>query len=150
MTLPTPTQILITREFNAPKERIYQAWTTPALIKQWWGATNGNVIIADVDLRVGGAWRWVLMTEDGTEVGFHGEYQTIIPNERLVFTEIFEGMPEAGAVTTVTLSESAGRTTATLLVEHSCQEHRDGHINSGMESGMQASLDHLERVVLNG
>ena len=148
VTLPNETQILITREFNAPKHLIYKAWTTPELIKRWWGAKRGEVTVAEVDLRVGGRWRWVMVTEDGQEVGFFGEYQEIVPNERLVATEIYEPMAElGGAVNTLTLEENDGRTTLRILVQHQTQEHRDGHINSGMEAGMQDALDLLEKAV---
>jgi uncharacterized protein YndB with AHSA1/START domain len=148
VTLPTDTQILITREFNAPRDLIYKACTTPELVKRWWSARRGTVTVAEIDLRVGGTWRWVMVTEDGYEVGFHGEYREIVPNERIVNTEVFEGYPEpdAASLNTMTLVEKDGRTTLTTLVQHSRQEHRDAHINSGMEAGMQDALDLLEEV----
>jgi uncharacterized protein YndB with AHSA1/START domain len=149
VTLPTSTQILITREFDAPRHLVYQAWTTPELIKRWWSARRGEVREADVDLRVGGRWRWVMIADGGFEVAFHGEYREIVPNERIVFSEVFEGAPDAGAVTTVTLSEKDGRTTVTILVQHENQEHRDMHIESGMEDGLQDALDLLEQVALS-
>ena len=102
-----------------------------------------------MDLRVGGTWRWVMVTDDGFEVGFHGVYREIEPNERIVCTEVYEGFPEGEAVNTMTFSEANGRTTLTVLVQHSCQEHRDGHINSGMEGGMQEAMDHLEQVAIS-
>src|ERR671911_2970252 len=117
VTLPTDTQILITREFAAPKHLVYKAWTTPELIKRWWSANRGEVTLAEVDLRVGGKWRYVMIA-DGFEVGFHGEYREIVPNERIVSTEVFEGMPDAEALDTLTLAEKNGRTTLTILVEH--------------------------------
>jgi uncharacterized protein YndB with AHSA1/START domain len=149
VTLPTDTQILITREFDAPKHLVYKAWTTPELIKRWWSANRGVVTIADVDLRVGGKWRYVMMTDDGFEVGFHGEFREIVPNERIVSTEAFEGIPnadEAAAVNTLTLTEQNGRTTLTILAEHKLKEYRDAAINSGMEAGVQDALDLLEQV----
>jgi uncharacterized protein YndB with AHSA1/START domain len=149
VTLPTDTQILITREFDAPKHLVYKAWTTPELVKRWWNAKRGEVTIADIDLRVGGAWRWVMVTEDGFEVAFHGEYRELVPNEKIVTTEVFEGMPDAAALNTLTLSEEDGRTTITLLVDHASKEHRDGHINSGMEAGMQDAMDLLEEVAVS-
>ncbi len=149
VTLPTDTQILITREFNAPKHLIYKAWTTPELVKRWWSAKRGAVTVAEVDLRVGGKWRWVMIAEGDYEVGFHGVYQELVPNERIVTTEVFEGFPEADAASlnTLTLTEQNGRTTLTILVQHQSQEHRDAHINSGMEAGMQDALDLLEEAV---
>jgi uncharacterized protein YndB with AHSA1/START domain len=149
VTLPSDTQILITREFNAPRHLVYKAWTTPELIKRWWSGDRGVVTSAEVDLRAGGKWRYVMTANEGFEVAFHGEFQEIVPGERIVSTEVFEGMPGAGAVTTATFTEKDGRTTLTILVQHTSQEHRDTHINSGMEGGMQESLDHLEQVAVS-
>ena len=149
VTLPTDTQILITREFDAPKHLVYKAWTTPELVKRWWNAKRGEVTIADIDLRVGGTWRWVMVTDDGFEVAFHGEYRELVPNERIVTTEVYEGMPDAAALNTLTFTEEDGRTTIALLVDHSSKEHRDGHINSGMEAGMQDAMDLLEEVAIS-
>jgi uncharacterized protein YndB with AHSA1/START domain len=149
VTLPADTQILITREFDAPRQLVYRAWTTPELIRRWWSGDRGDVTSIDVDLRVGGRWRYVMTANAGFEVAFHGEYQEIVPNERIVSTEVFEGMPGAEAVTTVTFTEHEERTTVTVLVQHQNREHRDAHINSGMEDGMQEAMDHLEKVAIS-
>jgi uncharacterized protein YndB with AHSA1/START domain len=149
VTLPTDEQILITREFNASKDLVYRAWTTPELVKRWWNAKRGEVTIAEIDLRVGGAWRYVMVTDNGFEVGFHGEFREIVPNERIVATEVYEGMPDAEAVNTVTFDEEDGRTTLTILVQHMNKEHRDAHIDSGMEAGMQDAFDLLEEVAVS-
>jgi uncharacterized protein YndB with AHSA1/START domain len=153
VTLPTDTQILITREFDAPRDLVWRAWTEPELIERWWAGKRGKVKSADVDLRVGGKWRYVMEAGEGFEVAFHGEYREIVPNERLVNTEVYEdpdGMwerdPDFYAVNTITFSEEDGRTTMTCLVDHTKKEHRDGHIESGMEGGMQESMDALEEV----
>ena len=151
VTLPTDRQILITREFDAPRHLVYKAWTTPELVKRWWHANRGQVTIAEIDLRVGGTWRYVSVTESGMEVAFHGEYREIVPNERLVSTEVYEGIPDAeqhAALNTLTLTERDGRTLLTVLVEHPTREGRDAHINSGMEPGMQDALDLLEQVAV--
>ena len=149
LTLPADEQILITREFDAPKELVYKAWTTPELVRRWWNAKRGEVTVAEIDLRVGGTWRYVMIADGGFEVAFHGEYREIVPNERLVSTEVYEGMPDAEALDTLTLSESEGRTTMTILVQHASKEHRDAHIESGMEDGMQDALDLLEQVAVS-
>ena len=149
VTLPADDQILITREFDAPKELVYKAWTTPELVRRWWNAKRGEVTVAEIDLRVGGTWRYVMIADGGFEVAFHGEYREIVPNERLVSTEVYEGMPDAEALDTLTLSESEGRTTMTILVQHASKEHRDAHIESGMEDGMQDALDLLEQVAVS-
>lgn len=146
VTLPSDTQVLITREFDAPRHLVFQAWTTPELIKRWWAGDRGEVVSAEVDLRVGGTWRYVMRANAGFEVAFHGEYHEIVSNERLVSTEVFEGMPDASALDTATFTERDGRTTLSILVQHDSKEHRDGHINSGMEDGMQESMAKLEQV----
>ena len=149
VTLPTDEQILITREFDAPRHLVYRAWTTPELVKRWWSGGHGEVTVAEIDLRVGGVWRYVLIASEGFEVGFHGEYREIVANERIVTTEVYEGMPEGEALNTITFTEEDGRTSMSILVQHSCKEHRDAHINSGMESGMQKSMDLLEQVAVS-
>ena len=152
VTLPTDEQILITREFDAPKELVWKAWTTPELVKRWWHANRGEMTVAEIDLRVGGTWRSVSVTPDGIEVAFHGEYREVVPNERLVSTEAFEGVPDPDAnatVNTATFTEENGRTTLTILVEAPSKEIRDAIIDSGMEAGMQDALDLLEQVAIS-
>jgi len=149
VTLPADDQILITREFDAPSELVFKAWTTPELVKRWWSGQRGSVTSAEIDLRVGGMWRYVMEANGGFEVAFHGEYREIVPNERIVTTEVFEGMPDAQAVDAITFAEVDGRTTLTMLVQHTSKEDRDGHINSGMEGGMQESMDALEQVAIS-
>jgi uncharacterized protein YndB with AHSA1/START domain len=146
VTLPTDTQILITREFATSRPLLYRAWTTPELIARWWGGDRGEVTLVEVDLRVGGTWRYVMRANGGFEVGFHGEYREVVTDERIVSTEVFEGMPDAPAFSTATFTGHDGHTTLTLLVEHSSRDLRDAHIASGMEGGMQESMDHLEQV----
>ena len=154
VTLPTDEQILITREFDAPKHLVYKAWTTPELVKRWWNAKRGEVTIAEIDLRVGGVWRYVMVADGGFEVGFHGEYREIVPNERIVSTEVYEGMPqgdgpEQGTLNTATFTEADGRTTLTVLVQAPSKEIRDAIIDSGMEAGMQDAMDLLEQVAVS-
>jgi uncharacterized protein YndB with AHSA1/START domain len=150
VTLPSDEQILITREFDAPKHLVYQAYTTPELVKRWWHANRGVVTVAEIDVRVGGTWRFVARTDDGSEVGFHGEYRELVPNERIVSTEIYEGVPGGeGTVNTATFSETDGHTTLTILVEAPTKEIRDAIIESGMEDGMQDALDLLEQVAVS-
>jgi uncharacterized protein YndB with AHSA1/START domain len=147
VTLPSDTQVMITREFDAPRRLVYRAWTTQDLVRRWWSANRGEMTVADIDLRVGGAWRYAMIAHGEFEVGFHGEYREIVPNERIVSTEVYEGAPEVEAVTTVTFDERDGRTTVTILVDHQRREHRDGHLNAGMEDGLQDALSLLEQVV---
>jgi uncharacterized protein YndB with AHSA1/START domain len=149
VTLPADEQILITREFDAPKHLVYKAFTTPELVKRWWHANRGEMTVAEIDLQVGGKWRYVMVADGDFEVGFHGEYREIVPNERIVSTEVYEGMPGAEAVNTMTLTEADGRTTLEILVQHASKEHRDAHIESGMEAGMQDAMDLLEEVAVS-
>ena len=147
LTLPTDTEIKIVREFAAPARLVWKAWTTPELIKRWWHAKRGEVTSAEVDLRVGGKWRWVLVTTDGGyEVAFHGEYRDIIPHERLVYTEVFEGAPDGEALNSTDLVEKNGRTTVTMRMQLKSREERDAILATGMEAGMQDALDLLEEV----
>jgi uncharacterized protein YndB with AHSA1/START domain len=152
VTLPTDEQILITREFDAPRHLVYKAWTTPELVKRWWHAKRGEMTICEIDLRVGGKWRSVMVADGGFEVGFHGEYREIVPNERIVSTEVYEGLPEGvseeegATVNTATFIEADGRTTVTILVQASSKVSRDAIIDSGMEDGLQDALDLLEEV----
>jgi uncharacterized protein YndB with AHSA1/START domain len=155
VTLPTDEQILITREFDAPKHLVYKAWTTPELVRRWWAGRRGEMTVADIDLRVGGAWRYVMIANGGFEVAFHGEYREIVPNERIVSTEIYEmpgadPLPDADApVNTVTFTETDGRTTVSLLSQTTSKELRDMIVDSGMETGMQEGWDLLEEVAIS-
>ena len=152
VSLPSDTEILITREFAAPARLVYQAFTTPDLVKRWWSARRGEVTSAEIDLRVGGKWRWVMVTEAGFEVAFHGVYREIEPNQRIVHTEVYEGAPggdENGALVTMNLVEKEGRTTLTLVTEMPTKEGRDMILESGMEAGMQDAYDLLEEVAIS-
>ena len=141
VTLPTDTEILITREFAAPE-----------LVKRWWSGHQGMMTSVEIDLRVGGRWRYVMAANDGSEVAFHGHYREIVPNERIVTTEVYE-MPGADSppesavpLNVITFTETDGRTALRLLVQCPTRELRDMIINSGMEVGMQEQLDVLEQV----
>lgn len=150
ITLPSDTEYLITRVFDAPPDLVFKALTTTELVQRWWGFETSEWLVCEIDLRVGGKWRYVTRDE-GMEVGFHGEYREIKLPHRLVFTEMYEGVPDPGPdnypLNTVTLEELDGVTTMTLLVQHTSKEDRDAVLASGMESGMQVSYDRLEDLV---
>lgn len=149
VTLPSDTEILITREFDAPKRLVYAAWTTPELVKRWWSGNRGEVTSVEIDLRVGGRWRYVMVTNHGFEVAFNGQFREIAPNERIVTTEVYEGAPDQPSeppLNIITFAEAAGRTTLTLLAQTGTRELRDMIMNSGMEGGMQEAWDRLEQV----
>ena len=152
VTLPTDEEILITREFDAPKHLVYKAWTTPDLVSRWWPGRRGEMQSAEIDLRVGGSWRYVMIATGGQEVAFHGEYREIVPNERILNTEVYEGVPggdDDPALNLVTFSETSGRTTLSLLARVSTKEVRDMIIDSGMEGGMQEGMDLLEEIAIS-
>jgi uncharacterized protein YndB with AHSA1/START domain len=149
VTLSGDREIVITRSFDAPAAAVFRAWTTPDLVRRWWGFPTSEWVVCDIDLRVGGSWRYVTR-DDGVEVGFHGEYREIDAPVRLVSTEVFEGFPDAEALDTLVLEERDGVTTLTITVLHQLPEHRDGHIASGMEHGMQVSFDRLEDAIAGG
>jgi uncharacterized protein YndB with AHSA1/START domain len=128
---------------------VYKAWTTPELVKRWWSGHRGEMTLAEIDLRVGGMWRYVMVATGGFEVAFHGEYREIEPDERIVTTEVYEAMPEGEALNVVTFSEVDGRTTLELLVETPSKDVRDAIIDSGMEVGMQEQMDLLEQIAVS-
>jgi len=150
LTLPSDTEILVVREFNAPRHLVYKAWTTPELVRQWWAGRRGQMDVAEIDLRVGGAWRYAMTATGGYQVAFHGEFREIVPNERLVYTEIYEGAPEGGAaLNLITFTELDGRTTVEMLTRVDNKQVRDMIIDSGMEGGMQEGMDLLEEVAVS-
>ena len=149
VTLPADDQIKVVREFDAPANLVYRAVTEPELVKRWWGARRGAMTVAEIDLRVGGKWRYVMDASHGQEVGFHGEFREIVPNERIVNTEVYEGVPggdDDPALNLVTFEEVDGRTFLTLLTRVSNKQIRDIIIDSGMEGGMQEGMDLLEEI----
>lgn len=151
VTLPTETQIVITREFDAPAHLVYRAWTEPELIERWWSGKRGGVTSVEVDLRVGGRWRYVMVANEGFEVAFHGDFIEIVPNQRIVSTEVFEGAggDEGAPVVTTTFEDLGGRTLMTQSTECHSKEVRDAIIDSGMEGGMQEAMDALEEVAIS-
>ncbi len=148
VTIPSDEEILIEREFDAPAHLVYTAYTTPELVRRWWAGQRGEVTECEIDLRVGGRWRYVMLAHGSFVVAFHGEYREIVANERIVSTQVYEAEPDAPALSTTTLSEVGGRTTLAILVRHTSRENRDAHLNSGMEAGTSESLDLLEQVAM--
>jgi len=148
VTLPSDREIVITRQFDAPAALLFKASTTPELVRRWYGFEDDEWLVCEIDLRVGGRWRYVTRS-DGFEAGFHGEFREIDPPHRLVSTEVYEGFEggdpdEAAALDTLLFEERDGVTTMTMTILHTSKEHRDMHIASGMEEGMQVSMDRLE------
>jgi uncharacterized protein YndB with AHSA1/START domain len=150
VTRTSDIELTVVRVFDAPAALLFKAWTTPELVQRWWGYETSEWIQCDIDLRVGGSWRFVIK-DDGFEVAFHGVYKEIAPPDRLVNTELYEGAPGAtdddAALVTTTFDEADGVTTMTQVSRFAQKEHLDAAIESGMESGMQVSLDRLEDLV---
>lgn len=146
VTLPSDTEIKIVREFDAPAGLVFDVWTTPDHVRNWWGWETDQMRVCEIDLRVGGGYRFVA-GDDEREVAFRGVYQQIERPRRLVATEVYEPYPESESLNTLTLEETDGVTTMTILVAHRSKEARDATVASGMESGLQHSLDRVDRLL---
>lgn len=141
------TAFKIVRRFDAPASLVFEVWTTPEYVRRWWTDESNPLTECTIDLRVGGGWRYALEGPDGTALAWHGIYQEIVKGSRLVSTEVFEPFPDAEALNTLTLTEEAGLTTLTALVRHKTKDARDGHLQAGMETGLQLALDRVERLL---
>jgi uncharacterized protein YndB with AHSA1/START domain len=146
VTTPTDREIVLTRVFDAPRRLVFDALTRPELLKRWFGPHGWSLAVCEVDLRVGGTWRFVMRGPDGTDMGMRGVYREISPPDRLVHTETFDDYPGESIVTTV-LVENGGRTTMTATMLYPSQEIRDIVISSGMEHGAAESYDRLAEVL---
>ncbi len=145
--LASDTQIRMTRMLNAPRALVFETLTKPEHIRQWWGPRSMTMVSCEVDLRVGGAWRFVQRDPDGGEYAFRGEYREISPPDRLTYTFEFEEMPGHVSVEDIFLTEAAGKTTLVNVVTYASREERDAVIESGMESGARESMDRLEELL---
>lgn len=144
LTTPTDRQIVMTRTFNAPRERVFQAHIDPNIVPLWWGMRNNKTVVDKLDARPGGAWRFVEQAPDGNEHGFRGEFREVTPPERITWTFEYEGMPGHIVVETITFEEQDGKTQVTTTSNFDTVEERDGMLNSGMEAGANESWDRLE------
>jgi uncharacterized protein YndB with AHSA1/START domain len=155
VTLPTDEQILIEREFDAPRHLVWKAFTTPELVRRWWHAKRGEMTVCEMDVRVGGTYRYAMVTPDGFEVAFHGDYLEVVPESRVVTRDLYEGVPEgvsdedASTLNTATLTEIDGRTRLTILIQAANKTSRDAIVASGMEDGLQDALDLLEETAVS-
>ena len=148
VTLPSDTDILITRRFDAPPALVWEALTRPEHVKRWYGLRRLTLPVCEIDLRPGGQWRYVMHDpEQGIDHVFSGEYREIAPPERLVYTERYEGFPGSDHVVTATLTERAGRTTLTEHMRYPSKEVGDGHLMSGMESGVKETYERLDELL---
>jgi uncharacterized protein YndB with AHSA1/START domain len=149
ITTPSDREIAMTRTFDAPRRLVYDAWTKPELLKRWLGVRGGwSMAICEIDLKVGGHYRYVWRGPNGKEMGMGGVYREVVPGERLVATEKFDdAWYEGDAVDTTVFVEEGGRTTVTTTVRYSSKEARDGVLQSPMESGVAESYDVLDEVL---
>jgi uncharacterized protein YndB with AHSA1/START domain len=146
VSLPTEREVVLTRVFDAPRRLVFDALTKPELLKRWFGPRGWSLVVCEADLKVGGAWRWVLRGPDGRDMGMRGVYQEIAPPERLVSTESFDDYP-GESLNTLILSEEDGKTTFTITVRYASQEIRDAVIKSGMEHGAAECYDKLAEML---
>ena len=148
VTTPSDREIRLTRLFDAPRPLVFEAMTRPEHIRRWWGRLGDgySVPVCEVDLRAGGAWRFVNRTPDGDLVAFYGVYREVAPPDRLVFTEIFEQYPDSESVVTAVFTEEGGKTRLTATVLYPSVDVRDAVLDTGMAGGAAISYDRLEEV----
>jgi uncharacterized protein YndB with AHSA1/START domain len=146
LTLPSDREIVMTRTFDAPRELVFKAFTDPLLIPKWWGPRAATTTVDKMDLRPGGAWRFVLSGPDG-DSAFRGQYREVVPPARLVYTLEWESLPGHWLVETVTLEDVEGGTHVTDQLVFDSQDDRDGMLHSGMQSGASESMDQLEELL---
>jgi uncharacterized protein YndB with AHSA1/START domain len=147
VTLRGDRELVITREFDAPRKLVFEALTRPEHVKRWYGLRGSTLSVCEIDLRVGGAWRYVVRDPGGNEYAFSGVYREIVAPERVVSTEGFEAMPGHDYVVTMTLEETGGRTKLTSRLLYQSAEDRTGHLQSGMEPGMNETFDRLAELL---
>jgi uncharacterized protein YndB with AHSA1/START domain len=146
VTLPSDREIRFTRFFERPRDLLFEAWTRPEHVREWWGCDGSSLPVCEIDLRSGGAWHLVMRMPDGSDHPFRGVYREIVPGERLIYTECYD-VPQIGSpqwLTTVTFEEVEGGTRITHTILHSSREARDGHLQAGMEAGTIQTLRRLD------
>jgi uncharacterized protein YndB with AHSA1/START domain len=143
VTLPSDREIALTREFDAPRDLVFTAFSSAEHLAHWWGPRAMEIPLCEVDFRPGGAWHVVQRTADGTEYGFRGEYREIVRPERIVWTFEFEGMPGHISLETVLFEDLGDRTRLVGTSVFDSVADRDGMLQSGMESGASETYDRL-------
>lgn len=147
VTTPSDREFVLSRVVDAPRALVFEAWTKPEHVRNWWGCGDLSLTTCEIDLRPGGAWRYVMTGADGTEYPFKGVYSEIAPPERLVYTEVYDVEPYSDfeALNTVLFTEEDGKTRITSTILHKTTEARDGHLNSGVQEGAAKTYENLER-----
>ena len=148
VSTPSATEVRMTRIFDAPRELVFEAMTKPEHVREWWGRLGEgySVPVCEIDLRVGGKWRFVNRHPKG-EAAFYGEYREIALPDRLVFTEIFADFPDAVSVVTAVFTEVEKKTRMVVTVDYGTQEVRDIVLGTGMAKGAAISYDRLNDLV---
>jgi uncharacterized protein YndB with AHSA1/START domain len=146
LTLPSDREIVLSRVFSAPRRLVFEAWTKPEHVKQWYGCSIMTLPVCEIDLRVGGAYRYVMRDPAGAAHTMRGIYREIVRPERLVYTQqyVTEGFTSGEALVTVLLAEHGGMTTLTNTILHRSREDRDAHLSTGMEKGVAEMLGRLD------
>lgn len=147
ITRVSDTELVLTREFDAPRELVFKAMTDPALLPRWWGPRKYRTVVDELDARPGGKWRMRNIAADGGEHAFRGEFREVVPSERVVWTFEYEPLPGHISVETMTLTERDGRTLLTVRDQFSSKEDLEGMVNSGMESGARESYERLDELI---
>lgn len=144
---PVEPIVITRRTLDAPRELVFDAWTKPEHVKRWLGPRSLTMTVCEIDLRVGGKYRWVYRAPDGKEFGFHGVFREIVRPSRLVSTFVFEPFPNEEALDTLTLEETDGKTLATTHSVHKSIAARDAHVAGGMEAGMSEGYARLDELL---
>jgi uncharacterized protein YndB with AHSA1/START domain len=144
---PGKQALIITRTFDAPRELIFKAMTDPQMVPHWWGPRGMTTLVDKMDVRHGGVWRFVHRTPDGEETGFRGVYHHIVPNEQIVQTFEWEGLPGHISLETSTLEDYDGGTRIVNVAVYQSVADRDGMLNSGMEEGMAETYARLDEIL---
>jgi uncharacterized protein YndB with AHSA1/START domain len=149
ITTPSDLEIAMTREFDAPRRLVFEAMTRPEYVERWLGCAENPMVVCEIDLRVGGAYRFVFGGPNGSETTLQGTYREVVRPERVVFVEriIMPGFTSDEYLVTSTFAEAAGKTTLTTTIRHSSKENRDGQLNSGIEKGVEPAYDRIAEVV---
>ncbi|MGH2350600.1 MAG: SRPBCC family protein [Chloroflexota bacterium] len=148
ITMPTEREIVLTRVFAAPRSLVFDAYSKPELLKRWLGVWGGwSMVVCEVDLWVGGAYRFAWRGPGGADMGVRGVYREIVPPERLVHTEAFDDGYEGEALVTTVLVEEGGTTRLTSTILYPSREIRDEVLKSGMERGVAQSYDTLAELL---
>jgi uncharacterized protein YndB with AHSA1/START domain len=147
VTTPTDREIHVVREFNAPRDRVFAAYTDPALIPEWYGPRGTTTVVDVMDVRPGGQWRFLVRNADGSETAFRGTYREVTEPERIVQTFEWEGMPGHVSVETATFEDLGERTRVTTTTLFHTTEERDGMLGSGMEVGMNETYARLDELL---